>query len=35
MKQFATDIAPPGRDNETGYGVVNPAATLRGLGLRK
>jgi serine protease len=35
MKHFATDIAPSGRDNETGYGVINPAATLRGLGLRK
>jgi serine protease len=35
MKQFATDIAPTGRDNETGYGVINPRATLRGLGLRK
>jgi serine protease len=35
MRQFATDIAPTGRDNETGYGVINPRATLRGLGLRK
>jgi len=35
MKQFATDVAPAGRDNETGYGVINPRATLRGLGLRK
>jgi serine protease len=28
-------LAPSGRDNETGYGVINPKATLRGLGLRK
>ena len=35
MKRFATDIAPAGRDSETGYGVINPRATLRGLGLKK
>ncbi len=35
MKRFATDIPPTGRDNETGYGVINPRATLRGLGLSK
>lgn len=35
MKRFATDIGPSGRDNETGYGVINPARTLRGLGLRR
>ncbi len=35
MKAFATDVAPSGRDNETGYGVINPRATIRGLGLRK
>jgi serine protease len=35
MKRFATDVPPVGRDNETGYGVINPRATLRGLGLKK
>jgi hypothetical protein len=35
IKAFATDVAPSGRDNETGYGVINPRATIRGLGLRR
>ena len=35
MKAFATDVGPSGRDNETGYGVINPRATIRGLGLRR
>ncbi len=35
MKRYATDIGPTGRDDETGYGVINPRDTLRGLGLRK
>jgi serine protease len=33
MTQFATDLGPTGRDNDTGYGLINPRATLRGLGL--
>ncbi|MBK5298636.1 MAG: S8 family serine peptidase [Vicinamibacteria bacterium] len=33
IKRFATDLGPAGRDNEYGYGLINPRATLRGLGL--
>jgi serine protease len=33
MKKYATDKGPPGRDNEYGIGMINPRATLRGLGL--
>jgi hypothetical protein len=35
LKHFATDLGPAGRDDETGYGLLNPRATLRGLGLRR
>jgi serine protease len=35
MKQFATDLGPPGRDDEYGFGLINPRASLRGLGLLK
>ena len=28
---FATDAGVPGRDNDTGFGVINPRNTLRGL----
>lgn len=35
MKQFATDLGPPGHDTEYGYGLINPRATLRGLGLAR
>ena len=35
MKQFATDKGPPGRDDSYGYGLINPRATLRGLGLAR
>jgi serine protease len=35
IKKFATDIGPVGRDDETGYGLLNPRATIRGLGLRR
>jgi len=35
MEQFATDLGPRGRDNEYGYGLINPRAALRGLGLQK
>jgi serine protease len=35
MKQFATDKGPPGRDDLYGHGLINPRATLRGLGLAR
>ena len=33
MKQFATDKGTAGRDDQFGFGLINPRATLRGLGL--
>ena len=35
IKQFATDKGAAGRDDVFGYGLINPRATLRGLGLAK
>ena len=35
MKKFATDKGAPGRDDQFGYGLINPRATLRGLGLAR
>lgn len=35
MKRYATDLGPVGRDNEYGHGLINPRASLRGLGLAK
>lgn len=35
MKQFATDKGTAGRDDLFGYGIINPRATLRGLGLAR
>jgi serine protease len=35
MKQFATDLGTPGRDDEYGFGLINPRAALRGMGLAK
>ena len=35
MKRSATDLGPPGRDDEYGHGLINPRAALRGLGLAK
>jgi serine protease len=35
MKRYATDLGPAGRDDEYGYGLINPRAALRGLGLAK
>jgi len=35
MKKFATDKGPAGRDDEYGVGMINPRATLRGLGLAR
>jgi serine protease len=33
MKRYATDLGPAGRDDEYGYGLINPRASLRGMGL--
>ncbi len=35
MKRFATDKGAAGRDDLFGYGLINPRATLRGLGLAR
>jgi serine protease len=35
MKQFATDKGAPGKDDLYGHGLINPRATLRGLGLAR
>ena len=35
MKQYATDLGRTGLDSEYGEGLINPRATLRGLGLAK
>jgi serine protease len=35
MKRYATDLGSAGRDNEFGYGLINPRATLRGMGLAR
>jgi serine protease len=35
MKRFATDRGSAGRDDDYGAGVINPRATLRGLGLAR
>lgn len=35
MKQYATDKGSPGRDDLYGFGLINPRATLRGLGLAR
>jgi len=35
MKRYATDLGPPGRDDEFGHGLINPRASLRGLGLAR
>jgi serine protease len=35
MKRYATDLGPAGRDNEYGFGLINPRASLRGMGLVK
>jgi serine protease len=33
MKRYATDLGPTGPDVEYGHGLINPRASLRGLGL--
>ena len=35
MKRYATDLGASGRDDEYGFGLINPRASLRGLGLAK
>jgi subtilisin family serine protease len=35
MEQFATDLGPSGKDDQYGYGLINPRAALRGLGLAR
>jgi serine protease len=35
MKHFAKDLGAGGRDDEYGYGLIQPRATLRGMGLIK
>lgn len=35
MKRFARDLGTPGRDDDYGYGLIQPRDTLRGLGLLK
>ena len=35
IKQFATDKGATGRDDTFGFGLINPRATLRGLGIAK
>jgi serine protease len=35
LKQSATDLGTPGRDNEYGYGLINARAALRGMGLAR
>src|SRR5206468_1253865 len=35
MEQFSTDLGPAGRDDQYGYGLINPRASLRRMGLAK
>lgn len=35
IEHFATDVGAPGRDNDTGFGVIAPRITLRGLGVSR
>jgi serine protease len=35
LTRFATDLGAPGRDDEHGYGLVDPRRALRGLGLAR
>ena len=35
IERFAVDLGEPGRDDEYGFGLINPSATLRGLGLAR
>lgn len=35
MRRYAIDLGFPGRDDEYGHGLINPRASLRGLGLAR
>ena len=35
IEHTATDVGPAGRDNDTGFGVINPRGTVYGLGLSR
>jgi len=35
LKQSATDLGTPGRDNEYGFGLINARSALRGMGLAR
>jgi len=35
IEATATDVGPAGRDNDTGFGVINPRAAIFGMGLAK
>jgi serine protease len=35
IKRFAKDLGTSGRDDEYGYGLIDPRATLRGLGVAR
>ena len=35
IRRFATDRGAPGRDEDFGFGLINPRDTLRGLGLSR
>ena len=35
IRRFATDRGAPGRDEDYGFGLINPSNTLRGLGLTR
>ena len=35
MKRYATDLGAGGRDDEYGFGLINPRASLRGMGLAR
>lgn len=35
IEATATDVGPAGRDNDTGFGVINPRAAIFGIGLAK
>jgi serine protease len=35
LKKYATDLGAGGRDNEYGFGLINPRASLRGMGLAR
>ena len=35
IKRTATDLGAAGRDDEYGYGLINPRAALRGMGIAR